>query len=624
MIKTIKNLSSKFLILIIALSFAVWGIGDIFMPNSNNPTIAKVGNSEIKLNEFQLDYQLIIDRLRQSSDQPITDDLLKALGLHQNVINNLITKKYLASLSKDLQINVSENYVKKAIVNNPLFNDQLGVFNKDYFNFYLNRNNLKENDIYKITKEALSNDLIVQSITHSEFIPEKLAINLLKNRDTVRNAKIFTFNTSSMIISNANYSDEKIREKYDREKNNFLDPETRDIKLVTFFYNSEKNNTKISDQEIETFYNENKNLYKTEETRDFFTVQFKTKNEIEEFIKSYTNQNEFLDSLKKYDKKEENSFMENIKRDDLDQKSADVIFNLDINQTSEIVKTSFGFKVFLLKNINKSKENSFTEMKEKIKLDILSEKTNEKLYNSANTFYERFLQSRNFDNSLENLNVDIKEFTSVGLKNIKNIEILESLGLDESKISAVIFNLKNNDISEVIEDENNNLHYIYLSNINSAKVKDFNLVREQIVNLLYDEERNKKAKDLAIEFKKNFKIKNYENNYKNKFFNLNVSEWVTLDDRLGSEIPLKIKESMFLNKLNNLSDIIYVGPSEYSLVLPLEQSRDELKDTQKNQIDTILLELNNSIESDINNALINDLSKLYKSDINQKFLDSFK
>ena len=89
----------------------------------------------------------------------------------------------------------------------------------NYFNFYLNRNNLKENDIYRITKEALSNDLIVQSITHSEFIPQKLATNLLKNRDTVRKAKIFTFNTSSMIISNANYSDERIREKYDKEKN---------------------------------------------------------------------------------------------------------------------------------------------------------------------------------------------------------------------------------------------------------------------------------------------------------------------------------------------------------------------------------------------------------------------
>ena len=73
-----------------------------------------------------------------------------------------------------------------------------------------------------------------------------------------------------------------------------------------------------------------------------------------------------------------------------------------------------------------------------------------------------FLQSENFDSSIENLKVDIKDFDSVGLKNISNIDILKSLGLDESKISAVIFNLENNDISEVIEDENNNLHYIYL------------------------------------------------------------------------------------------------------------------------------------------------------------------
>jgi len=75
----LKNLGSKFLIIIIALSFALWGIGDIFINNSNNPTIAKVGSSEIKLNEFQLDYQLLIDSLRQNNQQPVTEELLKAL-----------------------------------------------------------------------------------------------------------------------------------------------------------------------------------------------------------------------------------------------------------------------------------------------------------------------------------------------------------------------------------------------------------------------------------------------------------------------------------------------------------------------------------------------------------------
>ena len=50
MVKFIKNLGSKFLIIVIALSFAVWGVGDIFVANQSNPTIAKVSNLNIKLN----------------------------------------------------------------------------------------------------------------------------------------------------------------------------------------------------------------------------------------------------------------------------------------------------------------------------------------------------------------------------------------------------------------------------------------------------------------------------------------------------------------------------------------------------------------------------------------------
>ena len=43
---SIKNISTKILIALIALSFAVWGIGDIFTGNSN-PTIATVGKIQI-------------------------------------------------------------------------------------------------------------------------------------------------------------------------------------------------------------------------------------------------------------------------------------------------------------------------------------------------------------------------------------------------------------------------------------------------------------------------------------------------------------------------------------------------------------------------------------------------
>ena len=120
----IKGLGTKTLIILIILSFAFWGVGDIFIGNEN-PTIAKVGNSKIKLNEFNLEYQTILQQLRATSNEPLTDEFVKAMGLHKTVLNNLINQKYLNIVSSQLGIIIDDNYLKKSILNNPMFKDQL-------------------------------------------------------------------------------------------------------------------------------------------------------------------------------------------------------------------------------------------------------------------------------------------------------------------------------------------------------------------------------------------------------------------------------------------------------------------------------------------------------------------
>ena len=623
MIKFIKNLGSKFLIIVIALSFAVWGIGDIFISNQSNPTIAKVSNSNIKLNEFKFDYQLLVDRLRQSSDQPITEDFLKALGIHSSVLDSLITKKYINFLSSSLQINIADKYVKKAIINNPMFNDQLGLFNKDYFNYYLNRNGLKEKDIYNITKDAISNDLVMQSITHSEFVPSKIANNLIKKRDTVRKANIFTFDTSSMIISDRNFTDDVIIQKYEKVKNNFKTPETRNIKVASFIYGSSKNAVNVTEEEMKNFYDKNISLYQKEESRDIFIVQFKEIEKIQQFLSDFNKNQNIIDALKNFNKNKENSFLENVKKEDLDPESGQIVFNLKLNEISEIVKTSFGYKVFYLKDIRPESTSSFEENKEKIKIDLINEKSSEKIYNSANTFYEKFLETRNFKQSLENLKVEVNKYEDLGINNLIKAEELKSMGLDENQLSILIFNLKKNDISEVIEDKDNNLHYVYLEKINSSKQKPLQEVKSEVINLMYEEVRDSKSKEIAQEFRKIYAGKKYDGKFKNNFFNSKTSDWITLDDRLGKDMSYQIKESIFSNKLNAISEIIFIEKSKYVLVIPIEQSQKILLEDQRNKIDSVILELNNSIELDLNNAIISDLSKLYKSNVNEKFLDSF-
>ncbi len=618
----IKNLGSKFLIIIIALSFALWGIGDIFVSN-NNPTIAKVGKSEIKLNEFQLDYQLLIDRLRQTNQQPVTEELLKALGIQNNVIDNLISKKYINILSKSLNLNVGDKYVKKSIINNPIFNDQLGVFNKDYFNYFLNRNNLKEKDIYNISKDTISNDLLLQSIGHSEFVPNIVANNFIKKRDLVRKAKIFTIDTSAKLISDKNFGDNLINEKYQKEKSNFLTPETRDISIVSFNYEKQLADINVSELELENFYNQNIDLYKSDETRNIFVAQFNNEKEIYEFVGHFQKNKNFFDTLSKFNIKKEDSDLGNVGIDDLDVESSSAIFNLAEKEISKIFETSFGYKVFYLNKINPKKIQSITQVKEQIKKDILKEKANEKIYNLANIFYEKFIQTKSFSSSIENLDVRINKVNNISLINLGNNEYLNSLGLNDNEKSKLIFDLNRNDISEIIEDESNNLHYIYLNNINPAKEKKLAEIKDKILNLLYDEQRNASAKKIAVEFKKNFNPDQSIDILNNNFIKEESTNWITWDSRLGKNIDISIKNLIFKTKLNNVSEAINLKKGVYIIVLPTEQSNTVLKDKEKSKTENIIIELNNSIESDLNSAIIQDMSKLYKSNVNQKFLNSF-
>ena len=164
---------------------------------------------------------------------------------------------------------------------------------------------------------------------------------------------------------------------------------------------------------------------------------------------------------------------------------------------------------------------------------------------------------------------------------------------------------------------------MYLDKINQSRQQNLKEVKNDIVNLMYDEARDFKSKKIAEEFKKTYLNKEYDGKFKSDFFEAETSDWITLDNRLGKNIPFKIKKSIFLNKLNSISEIIFLDKAKYVIVIPVEQSREILNEEQKTKENDLILELNNSIEADLSNAIISDLSKYYKSNINQKFLDSF-
>src|SRR5215470_9105813 len=71
------------------ISFGIWGIGDIFR-GFGVYTVAKVGRSELSVDQFRFRYNEQIQRLGRQMGRPITPDQARAVGLEQQLLSQLI------------------------------------------------------------------------------------------------------------------------------------------------------------------------------------------------------------------------------------------------------------------------------------------------------------------------------------------------------------------------------------------------------------------------------------------------------------------------------------------------------------------------------------------------------
>ena len=616
----LKSLGSKSIIILIALSFAVWGIGDIFISNKN-PIIAKVGNKSIKLNEFNLEYFSVIDRIKQSAEEPITDDFLKAMGIHQTVLNNLINQKYLNILSEDLGIKVEDKYIKKSILNNPIFKDQLGVFNKDYFNFYLNRNNLSENELINISKNVISNDVVISTVNSQSYIPSYFTNNILKKRDLARKAEVYIFDGSGIIIKDK-ISEDLIRKKYEQIKDSLLTPENRSIDIVAIKFN-QFDSVSISEEQLKETYNLNKDLYKKIQKKEVYQPIFKTENEANEFIQSFNKSNNFFKELNRYNINKEDIYLGNMEEDQFEGKESEYFRNLNTKNISQPIKSSFGWKLIYINSTLNEKTKSFAEVKAEIEKDLRTEIKNEKVYNKANEFYEVFLKNKNFNSTIEKLNLNTREVKNISLLNLKDKQKNINIDLKENELAKILFNLTENDISDTIEDKTG-IYFIHLKKINKSKVKSFSQAREEVLNIVYEEKRVEKTKQDAETFNQELASLNNPKNYnKSKIFRYFKTDWITEDTRLNKNLEQTIKNVIFSTKLNSFSNIERADNFKFFIVRPTIQSNKIIQEKELSNVDKVNQNLAFSINEDIMQAFLTDLKRKHKNEINKNFLNSF-
>lgn len=136
MLNAIRTASSKWLgrlVLTVIMgflivSFAIWGIGDIFRGGVNR-TVAKVGSASISAEEFRTAYNAELQRIQRQVRRVVTSEEARSFGLDRELLNRQIDELALTEQARKLGMAVDQLTVMRSITEAPEFKTG-GIFDR--------------------------------------------------------------------------------------------------------------------------------------------------------------------------------------------------------------------------------------------------------------------------------------------------------------------------------------------------------------------------------------------------------------------------------------------------------------------------------------------------------------
>lgn len=135
----------RIFLVLIAASFAVWGVGDIFRDQSES-VVAWVGEEEISRTDLSRSFRRELDGLQRALKTRIDTEQARSLGLVDRALDNLISSKLYELEASRLGLVVGDAQIVEEIQRNEGFKDVTGKFDRFRFDTFLSQLGVSEEE----------------------------------------------------------------------------------------------------------------------------------------------------------------------------------------------------------------------------------------------------------------------------------------------------------------------------------------------------------------------------------------------------------------------------------------------------------------------------------------------
>nr|WP_052232095.1 peptidylprolyl isomerase [Methylobacterium sp. ZNC0032] len=234
------------------ISFAIWGVGDIFRGYGRNE-VAKVGKTEIGLEQMRNAYQNEIQNLIRQQRRQISPEMARALGLDRQVLSRLLTEATLDQTAQGMRLAVSDETIRNLIFDDQVFRDASGQFSAARFNELLRSNGYSEQSYVALQRSTILRQQLSEMVVGGLSAP--LALQEVGNR--LRNEKrsiTFARMPASGAGEIAAPTEDQLKTFFNDRKIAFRAPEFRTAAILSVTAETLADPAKVTDEEAKARY----------------------------------------------------------------------------------------------------------------------------------------------------------------------------------------------------------------------------------------------------------------------------------------------------------------------------------------------------------------------------------
>ena len=398
---------AKLLLILLVVSFAVWGISGQMMSGPGGGTVLAAGDTRVSVVDYRLAYDRQVNQLSQQLGQRLTREQATMFGVDGQVLQQLKAGALLDEQARRLGLGVSREKIAQLTAEDPAFAGSGGQFDRQRFELVLRQVGMRPEDYLRNREQVAVRQQIVEAVSDGLTTPDTFlrAVALYEGESRTVDYLIVP---QSAVGPVAPPADDVLAAWFETNKARYAAPEYRKIAYVNLEPKDIADPAAVTDEQVAEDYERNSRRYTTPERRAIDQLVFASEDAARAAVERIRGGESFDAVVAAEGKTAADVQLGSLAKEDIaDAAVAEAAFALEAGAVSDVVPGAFGPVVVRVSEVTPAVVKPLADVAEQIREDIALNEAGSQVTNVHDSYEDARAAGETLEEAARKLNLKV-------------------------------------------------------------------------------------------------------------------------------------------------------------------------------------------------------------------------